>query len=610
MKKYIATFSLLLILVTGASTASAQGYSFTRDLSVGAEGPDVVAIQDMLLGAGFDIPALSRGLSGKGYFGSQTMAALARYQASLGLPATGYFGPMTRGRLGGGWGNSAAVTVTSPNGGETWSFGSTETIRWNAAGSSNTTPISIYLVKNISGCFNAGTRPCLAVVDPEFTIATNLANAGSYQWNVGSYSQAEWGGSITEGANYFVRICRGSDRNITGACDASNSTFSISPGTSGTQAPVIKGVDAPTTLVAGETGTWTIRASDPRNESLNYSVDWGDVAYFIAPESNTVSSPQFVQSTSFTHSYANPGTYTVRFTVRNASGLTDVTSVTIRVTGPSSDKILRIVTPNGGELLERGTTHTIMWSSSNFSRTTYADLKLVPYYKPCASQVCPMGAQNTDAPTSMMYPYIAPYTIASNVRINQNSYKWSVGDVRQITPTPYAVPSSPIAPEGEYTIQICEIGTAVCDSSDAPFTITSSIGNIPDINIVSPNGGEFWPAGTEQLVRVRVSGDSSQIGNTANLFLVDSTNDLNSWYFLGSLSVDNSTGIKSRLVIIPASRIPGTYRIYATLSSSSAGNVPVIQAYDYSDNYFTITPVGDYYYISPGVACPTGYVCN
>lgn len=67
-------------------------FTFTRDLTIGSVGADVTALQTLLINRGFGIPA-----GATGYFGAQTQAALARYQAANGIaPAAGYFGPITR----------------------------------------------------------------------------------------------------------------------------------------------------------------------------------------------------------------------------------------------------------------------------------------------------------------------------------------------------------------------------------------------------------------------------------------------------------------------------------------------------------------------------------
>lgn len=74
---------------TGSSAACGP---FTRDLTVGSSGSDVTTLQNFLMGQGQSIPA-----GATGYFGSQTQAALAGYQAANGIaPASGYFGPITK----------------------------------------------------------------------------------------------------------------------------------------------------------------------------------------------------------------------------------------------------------------------------------------------------------------------------------------------------------------------------------------------------------------------------------------------------------------------------------------------------------------------------------
>jgi peptidoglycan hydrolase-like protein with peptidoglycan-binding domain len=98
MKKYILIAALLFGLI---SVASAETYNFLYDMSVGSSSSDVASLQTVLINKGFDIPAISSGVSGKGYFGVQTKIAVIKYQASVGLPNTGYVGTLTRGKLNG-----------------------------------------------------------------------------------------------------------------------------------------------------------------------------------------------------------------------------------------------------------------------------------------------------------------------------------------------------------------------------------------------------------------------------------------------------------------------------------------------------------------------------
>jgi peptidoglycan hydrolase-like protein with peptidoglycan-binding domain len=78
----------------------AATYNFTVDLTIGSRGADVTALQQILIAEGFDIPALTTGGTAYGYFGSQTKAAVIKYQAAHGVsPQSGYVGPLTRAEL-------------------------------------------------------------------------------------------------------------------------------------------------------------------------------------------------------------------------------------------------------------------------------------------------------------------------------------------------------------------------------------------------------------------------------------------------------------------------------------------------------------------------------
>lgn len=102
-------------------------------------------------------------------------------------------------------------------------------------------------------------------------------------------------------------------------------------GSTGTNnSPVISSITAPTVLSVGQVGTWTVKAFDPKNGSLTYSVDWGDVPLTSL---RLFAAPIFVQTSTFTHAYSNPGTYTITFKVENAAGKSTTSTVNVRVTG-------------------------------------------------------------------------------------------------------------------------------------------------------------------------------------------------------------------------------------------------------------------------------------
>lgn len=90
----------------------AQAYNFTKDLTLGDSGPDVTALQQMLLAEGYSIPA-----GATGYFGHQTLAASTAYQKANGIrPAVGYIGPITRASLNKGVIQSTPESTTASTG--------------------------------------------------------------------------------------------------------------------------------------------------------------------------------------------------------------------------------------------------------------------------------------------------------------------------------------------------------------------------------------------------------------------------------------------------------------------------------------------------------------
>ncbi|MDB4992073.1 MAG: baaA1 [Parcubacteria group bacterium] len=94
---------------TTTTTSTTTSATFTRNLTIGSHGTDVTALQTWLMAKGFTIAA-----GATGYFGAQTKAALAAYQAANAIsPAAGYFGPITRAAVSAG---GTVSTGTLPSG--------------------------------------------------------------------------------------------------------------------------------------------------------------------------------------------------------------------------------------------------------------------------------------------------------------------------------------------------------------------------------------------------------------------------------------------------------------------------------------------------------------
>jgi peptidoglycan hydrolase-like protein with peptidoglycan-binding domain len=88
---------------SSSSSLSSGSSNFYRDLTLGSQGQDVLALQVFLNNHGFSVAWSGAGSAGQetNYFGNATKAALAKYQSSVGIrPASGNFGPITRAYIG------------------------------------------------------------------------------------------------------------------------------------------------------------------------------------------------------------------------------------------------------------------------------------------------------------------------------------------------------------------------------------------------------------------------------------------------------------------------------------------------------------------------------
>lgn len=108
----MATINALQAQLGVTTTTSTSAYMFTRSLTVGAQGADVTALQTYLIAGGYSIPA-----GATGYFGSQTQAAVAAWQAANGvMPAVGYFGPLSQAKYSALMAAVVPTTPTTPTG--------------------------------------------------------------------------------------------------------------------------------------------------------------------------------------------------------------------------------------------------------------------------------------------------------------------------------------------------------------------------------------------------------------------------------------------------------------------------------------------------------------
>lgn len=310
--------------------------------------------------------------------------------------------------------------------------------------------------------------------------------------------------------------------------------------------PVISGISGPTAyLKVSETGTWSVKAYDPEQKPLRYSVVWGDET----AESPTaaVSPTAYIQTATFTHSYAKAGIYNPTFTVTDSAGLSAKTSASVKV-GDTAVSSITVLSPNGGEQWGKKTTQNIRWSapasvsSVSISLESWiACLHTAPY---CAVA-------------------IRPYTLIASTQ-NDGIFEWTVGGKDA---------SGVDIPAGQYIVHIEATNGSVADSSDAPFSIAAS-GTIvaPAISSLQPTSG---PVGTSVTI---VGSGFTPTNNSINFggeYLDGVSSNGTTITFTIPDTITPCPRISSNIACIQLAQqvTPGTYAISVTNANGASNTV-------------------------------------
>lgn len=220
------------------------------------------------------------------------------------------------------------ITVTYPNGGESWDAGSTYTIRWNWTGNPGSL-VGIELYE--SGVYDR-------------MITSGTTNDGEYSWTVPTY--------ITDGYTYKIKITSTSQSTIT---DYSNTYFSI------TSTPVTVTVLTPDGGESWDTGTshaimWTSTGSVGNVKIELYVSNVYDS--LIASSTSNDGSFQWYISTAETASTY----YKIKITSITDLSVFDFSDSYFTLTTPGPTHIT-VTSPAGGERWVRDTSHSITWYS-------------------------------------------------------------------------------------------------------------------------------------------------------------------------------------------------------------------------------------------------------
>ncbi|NOR45545.1 MAG: hypothetical protein GQ534_08185 [Candidatus Delongbacteria bacterium] len=149
------------------------------------------------------------------------------------------------------------------------------------------------------------------------------------------------------------------------------------------------------------------------------------------------------------------GPYKVKITDMNNTGVYDFSDEPFAITPPATSDYIVVTSPNGGETLEMGTTHTITWTDNI-----------------------------TDA--NVLIELLKNGIFNSNIILsteNDGSYD-------------YAIPTS-LTADNDYRVRVTGLTSATSDDSNNDLEIRAA-GDF--ISVVSPNGGEEWEMGTTEII--------------------------------------------------------------------------------------------------------------
>jgi len=217
----------------------------------------------------------------------------------------------------GGGGGTCTITVTSPNGGESWELGSTHTVRWNKSGTACNANIKAELLK--------GSQ----VVS---TIRTTTPNDGALSWVIPA--------SLSAASNYRGRL---TDLGNTGASDTSNGYFSLT------------GAGTCTVTVTSPNGgeSWELGSTHTVRWNRNGTACSANIKAELLKGSQVVSTIRTSTPNDGALSWVIPASlsaasnYRVRLTDLGNTGASDTSNGYFSLTGGGGGNTLTVTLPGG-----------------------------------------------------------------------------------------------------------------------------------------------------------------------------------------------------------------------------------------------------------------------
>lgn len=258
-----------------------------------------------------------------------------------------------------------SITVLSPNGGETWTKGTTQTIKWQDT--NNISTHEVKLLPNQPSCIALAGITCPQL--PSYTIANTQGS--SYNWNVGGIWNST--NNLVPDDLYLIQICQTG----TTVCDSSNSYFKIT--SQGTGLPDLQITSiSPIKVNQNDIITYTAVVENLTSNKVNtpFVVNLGGLTTTI----QTLGANQAtVAKADFGLTILGINQVCARVDIwdsvkeSNESNNDYCESVSV-VSSTGTQSSITVLSPNGGETYKFGDMVNIKWSSTGFSSTGQAEV--------------------------------------------------------------------------------------------------------------------------------------------------------------------------------------------------------------------------------------------
>ncbi len=426
-----------------------------------------------------------------------------------------------------------AVTVTTPNGGETFTASTSTTVFWNSAGLS--TNVNIYystdggatwtlfvsctsndgsqnwnIPATIGNQYRIKVEDCsspftfdisdanFTVVAPIPTIAVSTPNGGDI-FGIGTNETISWGGTnLSNGVNLEYSLNNGSSWTVistfTSGATFGNYTWlvpNVTPSTSclvrvtsllnGAVSDVSNSnfsIVTPSITLIDPNGGQTLTASSSYTIRYNTLELTGNIRLELSTDGGSTFPTTFTNTatgTSFNWTVNNiPSTQCrIRATSTTITSLTDVSDANFTILAPTPTVTQSV--PNGGEFYTIGSNQTVSWSGSNLLAGVNLEYSLN---------------------SGSTWTTITTFTSGAN----GGSYNWLI-------PT--------VTPSTNCLFRVTSLANALAtDVSNSNFTISNPI---PAITVTAPNTNVYWGIGTAQTITWNCSNLGA--GNLVNILM-------------------------------------------------------------------------------------------